>query len=144
MAGRKLQSTTDIVKKTLDRARQAPDTWLAGLQRASGTITSNMKAAAPRWKQAMMDAIAKDAWAKAIGPLTDDVVISAATKVGGQTWLNGLTSREDKLSAAWAILGPKLQAHMEKIGAMPNVTDADREKRMVENLHGMRTLGIRK
>ncbi len=143
MPARKLASPTDIVNKTLERARTAPGAWEKGLQNASGTITSNMKAAGPRWKQAMQDAIAKDTWAKSIASLTDDQVISAALKVGGNTWLNGITSRQDKITAAWNVLGPKLQAHMDRIGGLPNVTDADREARMVANLRGMRMLGLR-
>lgn len=142
MAGRKLPSGSDIVGKTLERARGATTAWEKGIQNAEGTIVSNMKAAGPRWKQAMQDAIARDAFLKGIASLTDAQVIASALKVGGNTWLNGLTNREDKLARAWQILQPKLQQHMDRIAAMPNVTDADREKRMLENLRGMRLLGV--
>lgn len=138
--GRKLAAPGDIVKKTLTRAAQAPATWEGGMQHAAGTITSAMKLAGPRFAASMQKVINEKLWDKAIAPLTDDVIIAAALKVGGNTWLNGLTTRESKLAAAWAILAPKLQAHMDRIAAMPNVTDADREARMVANLRGMRQL----
>lgn len=138
----KLPTPADITKKMLDRSRGAGQDWRAGLERSRGTITTNMKAAGGRWKQAMTDAISQDRWGKAVANLTDDQIISAALKVGDTAWLNGITSREDKILAAWNLLGPKLQAHIDKIAAMPNVTDGDREKRMVENLRGMKALGV--
>ena len=136
------KSSADVVKKTLDRARGQGTAWEQGMSNASGTIVSNARAAAPRWKQAILDAIQGDRYLKGLGNVTDDQIITAAKKVGGAAWENGLTSREDKLRAAWDVLLPKLQSHVTRIKAMPNVTDADREKRMLENLRGMRQLGL--
>ncbi len=141
---KKLATAENIVKKTLARAGQAPRDWEQGLQNASGTITSAMKQAGPRFAASMQKVITDKLWDKAVAPLTDEMIIAAALKVGGNTWLNGLTTREDKLLRAWQVLQPRLQTHVDKINAMPNVTEADRERRMVENLHGMRALGLRK
>jgi hypothetical protein len=111
------------------------------MEGARGTIVSNMKRGKERWKVSMQDAIAKDLFGKAVDKLTDDEIINAAKAVGGSTWEQGLTSRQDKLQRAWEILLPKLKAHTDRINAMPNATDGDREKRMTENLRGMRALG---
>lgn len=137
---RKLPDTSAIVQKTVQRAQNAPQAWLDGLTRARGTIVSGAKAADQKWKTAMQDAIARDAFGKGLANVTDDDVIAAATKVGGNAWLNGLTSRQDKLMKAWQVLGPKLQALMDKVHALPNVTPVDGENRMLENLRGMRKL----
>ncbi len=141
--GRKLAAPADIVKKTLSRAGQAPAAWEGGMRKAEGTITSNMKQAGPRFAASMQNVINNKLWDKSIAGLTDAAIIAAAVKVGGNTWLNGLTTREDKITAAWTVLAPKLQAHMDRIAQLPNVTDADREARMVANLRGMRQLGLR-
>lgn len=140
MAG-KLPSASEIVGKMLENARPAGKHWKGGLERARGTITSGMKASKDRYKQSMQDVISKDLWGKAIDKLTDDEIIAAATAVGDAAWLNGLTSREEKIKKAWEILAPRLQALKDKIGAMKNITDADREARMIENLREMRKLG---
>ena len=34
----------------------------------------------------------------------------------------------------------QLTGHLQRIDAMPDVTDADRERRMVENLKGLRAM----
>jgi hypothetical protein len=141
MAG-KLKSVEQIVKKMLDRTRGQGAEWEAGLDNARGTITSNMKAANPRYKAEMGKALSEDRWLKSLGNLTDDQIIAAAKKVGGSAWESGITSRDDKIRAAWQELLPRLQAHVDRIRAMPNVTDGDREKRMIENRRGMIALGL--
>jgi hypothetical protein len=53
--------------------------------------------------------------------------------------VEGVTKREkkvDKFVRAWQ---PVLSDHVSTIDALPDVTDADRENRMLENLRGLKT-----
>lgn len=45
--------------------------------------------------------------------------------------------KQERFADNWA---PILVKHQAKIHAMPNVTDADRERRMIENLRGLKRL----
>ena len=45
--------------------------------------------------------------------------------------------KQQRFADQWA---PILVKHQAKIHAMPNVTDADRERRMIENLRGLKRL----
>ncbi|MGH6999375.1 MAG: hypothetical protein ACREEO_14365 [Phenylobacterium sp.] len=65
---------------------------------------------------------------------------SMAERVGASRLVQGVVERQFKIERAVGNLHPKLAAHLQRIDAMPNVTDADRERRMVENLKGLKAL----
>ena len=52
----------------------------------------------------------------------------------------GVVKREPKVAAFIDAWHPKLLSHLSKIDAMPAVTDADMEARMIENLRGLKAL----
>jgi len=52
----------------------------------------------------------------------------------------GVVKREAKVAAFIDAWHPKLLSHLSKIDAMPAVTDADMEARMIENLRGLKAL----
>lgn len=54
--------------------------------------------------------------------------------------VEGVTKREAKVSGFVDAWHPKLETHLSKIDAMPAVTDADMENRMLENLRGLKAL----
>ncbi|MBA7613432.1 hypothetical protein ES703_20681 [subsurface metagenome] len=58
--------------------------------------------------------------------------------IGAQRLVDGVIARRAKVEQAVSSLHSKLTAHLRMIDAMPNVTPADRERRMVENLRGLR------
>jgi len=60
--------------------------------------------------------------------------------IGASRLVEGVTSRRPKVERAVAALHSKLSTHLRAIDAMPNVTPADRERRMVENLRGLRAM----
>jgi hypothetical protein len=60
--------------------------------------------------------------------------------VGASRLVQGVVSRQYKVERAVGSLVGKLATHLQKIDALPNVTDADRERRMVENLRGLRAM----
>jgi hypothetical protein len=53
---------------------------------------------------------------------------------------DGVVKREAKVARFVDAWHPKLSAHVSKIDALPAATDADMEKRMVENLRGLKAL----
>lgn len=61
-------------------------------------------------------------------------------ELGATNLVRGVTARRYKVERFVAAYQPKLKAHLAKIDAMPDVTDADRERRMIENLKGLKAL----
>lgn len=60
--------------------------------------------------------------------------------VGAARLVAGVVDRRHKVERAVGELQVKLAAHLSRIDAMPNATDSDRERRMVENLKGLRAM----
>lgn len=61
-----------------------------------------------------------------------------AETLGAQRLVDGVVQRRPKVERAVTALHGKLTSLLSRIDALPNVTDADRERRMVENLRGLR------
>ena len=63
-----------------------------------------------------------------------------ASEIGAARLVEGVVKREPKVSAFIRVWQPILLDHVTKIDALPNVTDKEREDRMLENLRGLRGL----
>jgi len=60
--------------------------------------------------------------------------------LGADKLVDGVEKRRYKVERFVEKYQPALKAHLDVIDAMPDVTDADREKRMIENLRGLKKL----
>ena len=65
---------------------------------------------------------------------------SMSERLGAARLVTGVVERRYKVQRFLTGYVPKLLTHLSRIDALPNVTDADRERRMVENLKGLRAL----
>lgn len=65
---------------------------------------------------------------------------SMAERIGASRLVTGVIERRFKVERAVSNLHGKLGQLLQKIDAMPNVTDADRERRMIENLKGLKAM----
>ncbi|MBW2559542.1 MAG: hypothetical protein JRE40_01680 [Deltaproteobacteria bacterium] len=63
-----------------------------------------------------------------------------ASELGAARLVDGVTKREAKVGDFVRAFQPLLLDHVNKIDALPDVTDSDRENRMVENLRGLKAL----
>ena len=69
-----------------------------------------------------------------------DIWASMAERLGAPRLVQGVTERRFKVEDFVGRYQPKLLEHVRKIDALPDVTDADRERRMLDNLRGLRAL----
>ena len=65
---------------------------------------------------------------------------SMAERLGAGRLVEGVTQRQYKIERFVGNYVPKLEAHLRVVDALPDVTDADRERRMLENLKGLKKL----
>ena len=63
-----------------------------------------------------------------------------ANTLGVDRLVDGVVKREKKVDRFVKAWQPMLADHLSKIDAMPDVTDADREERMLENLRGLKAM----
>lgn len=63
-----------------------------------------------------------------------------SSEIGAGHLVDGVVKREAKVADFIRTFQPMLVDHVSKIDALPEVTDSDRETRMLENLRGLKAL----
>lgn len=63
-----------------------------------------------------------------------------SSELGASRLVDGVTKREGKVGDFVRAFQPMLLEHVQKIDALPAVSDKDRENRMLENLRGLKAL----
>lgn len=63
-----------------------------------------------------------------------------SSTLGADKLVDGVTKREAKVKKFIDSFQPMLTTHLDKIDALPEETDSDRENRMLENLRGLKAL----
>jgi len=74
----------------------------------------------------------------ALKAVTADDWFNYAQNLGVDRLVEGVVKREKKVDRFIRGWQPILADHVSKIDALPDVTDADRENRMLENLRGLK------
>jgi len=93
-----------------------------------------------KWKERIKKAIEEDRRKKALQTVTMDEWYNFANEIGAPRLVEGVTKREVKIDRFVRSWQPILLEHVQKIDAMPAVTDKDMEERMLTNLRGLKAL----
>ena len=118
-------------KKQIANAEAAGDAWLQGMRTPSADPKAAALAAKEKHKQKTMEALNEDRYAKGIAKYDLDDALKVAEAVGPSGFANGIRAREAKIMRTVADLQPRIAQVKKVIDAMPQATDADREKRML-------------
>lgn len=78
--------------------------------------------------------------AKELAKTNMDEWASMAERLGAGRLVTGVTERRYKVERFVGKYQPALLGHLRTLDAMPDVTDADRERRMLDNLRGLKKL----
>jgi len=97
-------------------------------------------AAQPAYEAAMRDPATLKRRESGLRRTNIDEWSSMSERVGAPRLVQGVTERKYKVERFVGAYQPKLLSHLQRIDALPAVTDADRERKMVENLKGLRAL----
>lgn len=93
-----------------------------------------------KWAARIREAIEERRRAKALQATNMTEWFNYASQIGSGRLVEGVTKREAKVDRFVKAWQPILADHVSKIDAMPAVTDADMEARMLENLRGLKAL----
>lgn len=140
---------TVTVKRVKD-----PETWLAKQKRAVETvaeanytagvvvpkrpIVATSIAKEDKYKAKMMQVLEKKARVEGLKGVTDDEVVGAAIAIGAPKLRDGILKRWHKVTSFVEKWSPILASIEADVDAKPDVTDADREQRMLANLRGLK------
>jgi hypothetical protein len=117
--------------RLLKRATAAASDWLEGIKSPSRDPIKAAIEADSKWKDRLTQAMKEDRRKKALEKVSHADIVAVVEKLGERTFVDGITAREAKIAKRIAELQPLVQAVSDAIQAMPDATDADREKRLI-------------
>jgi len=128
-------------KRQLETLRQVGQTnYQQGIARPKKDPIEAGIAAEDKWQARMRDAMEHRRRAKGLQTTNMNEWYNFAQSIGAGRLVEGVTKREAKVDRFVRAWQPVLTDHVSKIDAMPAVTDADMESRMLENLRGLKAL----
>jgi len=135
----RLIPATDWVEKQITGVQSVGATnYAAGVTRPKRDPIKAGIDAQPAYEAAMRDANVLKRRVTGLQRTSMDVWVVQCETLGAQRLVDGVVGRRAKVERAVSELHRKLSAHLSRIDSLPNVTAADRERRMVENLRGLR------
>lgn len=138
---RKLITPDEAVKRMIEGAQNAASRWEDGVQHPRRSFKEAAIAAKEKHKARTLEALNADAYAKGMAQVNEDSAIQTALNVGGASVSQGMQARQEKIQRRVTKYFGLLSPHMDKVQALPTVTAADSEKKMLENLRGMKEIG---
>jgi len=129
-----------IAAKQLKRVRESVDIYEDGVRHPRANPIERALSKKAKWANKIQDAIKNDTWGKALSGLTFDDWQKPTVTVGPRHWVENVEAKASKIQRFWSSWAPLLDAHVSKLQAMKDETDADREARMLANLRGLKSL----
>lgn len=127
--------------KQVKRAVAAASDWEKNVQRPRRDPIKAALAASAKREQKVKEALEQKKWDKAMATVDEDMMYEVIRKRGASAFRTGIEDRRAKVVARAKELQPLVAALKKAIEAMPDVTDADREARLLAARRGMIEIG---
>ena len=128
---KKVKDPTRWAKQQIEGAEGAGDAWLDGVKNPSRDPIEAAIAAEKKYVDRLTQSIKDGKWAKNLAKSSHSEIVEVAEKVGTGAYTGGVRARETKINRVVRELHPLVQAASDAIQAMPDGTDAEREKRLL-------------
>lgn len=133
-----LPTSTQVAEKWATRTSAASGDYAAGVANTDKDPTALAIAAGPRLLANFTAAFNSGKWANGLRKAGKAGWQHAVATKGEANFANGVNAAKDKVAEAFAPLLAFEQALQTRVNSMPNVTDNDREQRMLTWVRGMR------
>lgn len=128
-----------VATKWKNRTAGASQDYVDGVRNTDKDPTALAIAAGPRYLQRVQEAFNSGRWANGLRKSGKSGWVAGVEGKGAQNFVNGVNGAEDKVRTAFGPLLAFEASLQTEIGAMPNVTDNDRDARMLRWAQKMRT-----
>lgn len=128
---KKVKSPDRWAGQMVDNAEKAGDDWLDGVKNPSRDPIDAALAANDKRIDRLQKSIKDKKWEKNLAKSSHAEIVEIAEAVGTGAYTGGVAARRKKIRRIVGELHPLVQAVSDTIQAMPDKTDADREKRLV-------------
>lgn len=136
----RIPEVEDLTEKMVTNAVASAQHWKDRVLKPRKDPLAEARKAAPKWKAKMEEAIRNDAFAKGLENVDEEVMFEVIRNTDPSDFARAIEKRRPKIKAKLAKLRPLMLAHCAVIDAMPTVTDADREAKVIANLRGMKKI----
>lgn len=141
MTVQRLKPPTEIVQKMLGNMQAVgQQNYLRGVQTPKKDPIQAAIAAQAAYEAKMRDPAVLRRREQGLRKTDSQTWFQMTSQLGANRIVEGVVARQQKIEQFWQAWGPLLSQHLQRIDALPNVTDADRERRMLENLRGLKSL----
>ena len=134
-------SPEEWATKQVKNAGASAQEWLKNVKRPRRDPLKAAIAAAPKRAEKVREALESGKWVKAMAKVDEDIMYAVIDKVGAEGYRRGVEARQAKVLARAKELQPMVTVLKKEIEAMPDVTDADREARLLAARRGMIAIG---
>ena len=134
-------SAEEWAEKQVSRASAAASEWEKNVLRPRRDPIKAAIAAAPKRAEKVRESLDQGKFEKAMAKVDENLMYEVIRKRGASAFRSGVEDRRAKVVARVKELQPMVAALKQTIDAMPDVTDADREKRLLAGRRGMIEIG---
>lgn len=131
-------SAASVFSKWQTNSRNSADAYVEGVQNTDKDIVGLAVAAIPRMKTNIIAAIDSGRVANGLRKVGNDGIKQAVALKGKVAFTNGVDGAQTKFEASFTPLLAYIDGVKRTVSAMPNLTDADRDARMLKNVQLMR------
>ena len=142
--GSLVKSPEEWADKQVKNAANAAAEWEKNVLAPRKDPLKAAIAAAPKRAQKVRESLEQGKWEKAMAKVDEDLMYATIRKRGASAFRAGVEDRKEKVLAVAKELQPMVATLKQSIDAMPDVTDADREKRLLAARRGMIEIGKRR
>jgi len=128
---KKVKSADRQVTQLISHATAASSDWLDGVKNPSRDPIASAIAAKDKWEDRLKQAIIDKKFEKGLAKSSHSEIVAVAEGVGTSAYSTGVSARKSKITRVFTELQPLQQSVSDTIQAMPDKTDADREKRLL-------------
>jgi hypothetical protein len=134
-----IKTAQEVTQKWTTRTSAAAPDYAKGVAETDKDPTALAIAAGPRYLANVQAAFQSGKWANGLRRAGKAGWQAAVASKGQQNFANGVNAAEAKVLDAFTKLLAFEQNLQNQVNGMPNVTDNDREQRMLTWVRGMRT-----
>jgi len=137
----RLKKPEDWIKRQIGNLKAVGEAnYEVGITSPKKDTIAEGVAAEAKYAEQIKKAIEEERRKKALETVDRQEWFSYAINIGKARLVEGVTKREKEVRDFVTAWQPMLLEHVAKIDAMPEVTDREREERMLTNLRGLKML----
>ena len=128
---KKVPSGAKMAEKLVKRASVAGDDWVEGIKNPSRDPIEAALAAKDKFIDRLTAALKAGKWDAGLKRTSHAEIVKVVEALGSTVYTSGVEARKAKITKVFNELQPLFQSVSDTIQAMPDKTDADREKRLL-------------